>query len=432
VASLDDGVPYWPTISALAESPRLEGLLYVGTDDGQVSVSRDAGKSWAEVSRRLPGLPERSWISGIEPSHHQEGTVYLTVDNHRSDDFGNYVYRSDDFGQTWTSIAGDLPSGRVARTIREDAINPWLLYLGTEMGLFVTLDGGRHWLSFRQNMPTLPINDLVVHRRDQDLVLGTHGRGIWILDDVSALQEWTPDVAGRAAHLFSPQPGVQVRYTNPKAHMGDMVFRGENPPAGGIIDYWLRTESSDVSLTVHNGAGTRVATITPTRRRGLNRVLWNLRSDDVVVLPPGAPGAPVAPAGRGGRGGTGGGNRLPGTWVPAGEYIVRLTAGGVTSEKRMTVRDDPRVDVSPADRQAWSQMLADITEVFRRSVLAAAAVAGRTGATAEERRLAGLLPGRVSGLYDEVGRFTGRPTADQRSQLLYYREVAGRLERSGR
>lgn len=428
VPSLDDGVPYWPTISALAESPRIEGLLYVGTDDGQVSVSRDAGKSWTEVSRRLPGLPERSWIAGIEPSSHRDGTVYLTVDNHRSDDFGNYVYRSDDFGQTWTSIAGDLPAGRVARTIREDAKNPRLLYLGTEMGLFVTVDGGQRWLSFRQNMPTLPINDLVVHRRDQDLVLGTHGRGVWILDDVTALQEWTPDIAARPAHLFSPQPGVQVRYTNEKAHMGDMVFRGQNPPAGGLIDYWLGAEAGDVSLSVHDGTGARVATITPTRRRGLNRVVWNLRRDDVVVV---VPGAPAAPAGRGGRGG-GGGNRLQGTWVPAGEYTVRLTAGGVTSEKRMTVRDDPRVDVSPADRQAWSDMLTEIADVFRRAVPASAAVARREGAAAEDRRLAGLLPARLSGLYDEVGRFAGRPTADQRSQLSYYREVTERLERTGR
>ncbi len=352
--------------------------------------------------------------------------MYVTVDNHRSDDFRNYVYRSDDFGQTWTSITGSLPAGRVARTIREDARNPQLLYLGTEMGLFVTLDGGRQWLSFRQNMPTLPINDLVVHRRDQDLVLGTHGRGIWILDDVTALQEWTPEVGARAAHLFSPQPGVQVRYTNLKAHMGDMVFRGQNPPAGGIIDYWLGAEGGDVSLGVYDGAGARVATIAPTRRRGLNRVVWNLRRDDVVVA---VPGAPAAPAGRGGRGGAGAGNRLQGTWVPAGEYTVRLSAGGVTSEKRMTVRDDSRVDVSPADRQAWTEMLTEIVSVFRRAVLAAAAVSGRPGATAEDRRLAGLLPGRVSGLYGEVGQFAGRPTADQRSQLLYYREVVDRLER---
>lgn len=429
VPSLDDGVPYWPTISALAESPRIEGLLYVGTDDGQVSVSRDAGKSWTEVSRRLPDLPERSWIAGIEPSSHRDGTVYLTVDNHRSDDFRNYVYRSDDFGQTWTSIAGDLPAGRVARTIREDAKNPRLLYLGTEMGLFVTVDGGQRWLSFRQNMPTLPINDLVVHRRDQDLVLGTHGRGVWILDDVTALQEWTPEIAERPAHLFSPQPGVQVRYTNPKAHMGDMVFRGQNPPAGGIIDYWLGAEGGEVSLSVHDGAGTRVASIVPTRRRGLNRLVWNLRRDDVVVV---APGAAPATTGRGGRGGAVGGSRLQGTWVPAGEYTVRLTAGGMTSEKRMTVRDDPRVDVSPADRQAWSEMLTEIADVFRRAVPAAAAVMARENAGAEDRRLAGLLPGRISGLYDEVGRFAGRPTEDQRSQLRYYREVAERLERAGR
>ncbi len=428
IASLDDGVPYWPTISALAESPRVPGLLYVGTDDGLVSVSRDAGRTWTEVTARMPGLPARSWIAGIEPSRHQAGTVYVTVDNHRSDDFRNYVYRSTDFGQTWTSIAGDLPAGRVARTIREDARNPALLYLGTEMGLFVTLDGGGRWLSLRQNMPTVAVNDLVVHQRDQDLVLGTHGRGIWILDDVTALQELTPAVAASAAHLFTPQPGVQIRYTNLKAHMGDMVFRGENPPAGAIIDYWLGAEGGDVALTVHDRSGTQVATVTPTRRRGVNRVVWNLRADDLVMTVPGqgaAAGRGGAAAGRGG-----GGNRLQGVWVPAGDYVVRLTAAGVTSEKPIVVRDDPRVDVSVEERAAWTVTLADIADVFRRAVLAGAAIRGLPGADAEVRRLAGLLPGRVSGLYAEVGRFAGRPTADQLAQLAYYREVAGRLERA--
>lgn len=426
VRSLDDGVPYWPTISALAESPRVAGLLYVGTDDGQVSVSRDAGKSWTEVSTRLPGLPERSWIAGIEPSSHADGTVYLTVDNHRSDDFRNYVYKSTDFGQTWTSIAGDLPAGRVARTIREDAKNPRLLYLGTEMGLFITVDGGQHWLSFRQNMPTLAINDLIVHRRDQDLVLGTHGRGVWVLDDVTALQEWTPEIAARAAHLFTPQPGVQIRYSDQGAHMGDMVFRGQNPPAGGIIDYWLAAATDTVRLTVHDAAGGVVATLNPTRRRGINRVVWDLRADDLVVTAPGA----AQPAGRGARGG--GGNRLAGTWVAPGTYTVRLTAGGVTSEKRMEVRDDPRVDVPAADRAAWTSMLTDIAAAYRRAVTAAAAVAARTGASAEHQRLARLLPGRISGLYAEVGRYAGRPTADQRAQLAYYLEVTTRLEQAVR
>lgn len=432
IASLDDGVPYWPTISALAESPRVAGLLYVGTDDGQLSVSRDAGRSWTEVAARLPGLPARSWIAGIEPSRHADGTVYVTVDNHRSDDFGNYIYRSTDFGRTWTSIAGDLRDGRVARTIREDVRNPSLLYLATEMGLFVTLDGGQRWLSFRQNMPTVAVNDLVVHARDQDLVLGTHGRGIWILDDVTALQELTPAVAASAAHMFTPQPGVQVRYTNLKAHMGDMVFRGENPPAGGIIDYWLGSEGGEVSLAVHDRAGGRVATLTPTRRRGVNRVVWNLRADDIVVAVPGRGGRGAGGAADGGRGGRGGGgNRLQGVWVPAGEYVVRVTAGGVTSEKPIIVRDDPRIDVSVADRTTWTTMLGEVAEVFRRAVIASAALEARAGADAEARRLARLLPGNVSALYAEVGRYVGRPTADQRAQLTYYRSVAERLEGAG-
>jgi hypothetical protein len=226
VPSLDDGVPYWPTISALAESPRVKGLLYVGTDDGRVRVSRDEGRTWTDVGGQVPGLPERSWIAGLEASRHTDGTVYMTVDNHRSDDNRNYVFRSTDFGRTWSSIVADLPADRVARTIREDPRNPQVLYLGTEFGLFVTVDGGQRWMDLRLNMPTLAINDLVIHPRDNDLVLGTHGRGVWILDDLSPIQELAAAASSGSAHLFTPQPADQIRYTNLKAHMGDMVFRG--------------------------------------------------------------------------------------------------------------------------------------------------------------------------------------------------------------
>jgi photosystem II stability/assembly factor-like uncharacterized protein len=428
IASLDDGVPYWPTISALAESPRARGVLYVGTDDGQVRVSRDEGRTWTDVASRVPGLPGRAWIAGLEPSRHADGTVYMTVDQHRSDDNRNYVYRSTDYGQTWESIAGDLPADRVARTIREDAKNPLVLYLGTEFGLFVSVDQGTHWISPQSNMPTLAVNDLVVHPRDNDLVLGTHGRGVWILDNVAVLQELAEASSGGGAHLFTPEPASQIRFTNLKAHMGDMVFRGENPPAGAIVDYWLAREATEVTLTIHDGQGREVNRLGPTTRRGVNRVTWNLRHADITA----GGGRGVAPVavgrggrGRGGRGG--GGARLQGMLVEPGTYTVRLVAAGQSLEKPIEVREDPRVDVSAADRLEWRQTLESIADVWRRAVAVVARL--QASGSAEDRRLAASAQEFLSGLYGAVSDYSGRPTADQLSQLAYLRSVVERLER---
>jgi photosystem II stability/assembly factor-like uncharacterized protein len=420
--SLDDGVPYWPTISALAESPRVKGLVYTGADDGRLRVSRDEGKTWTNLETRVPGLPKGAWFSGLEPSRHADGTVYMTVDNHRSDDFANYVYRSTDFGQTWTSIASDLPAKRVARTIREDAKNPNLLYLGTEFGLFVSIDAGAHWVAFGANLPTLPINDLVVHPRDQDLVLATHGRGVWILDGVSALQELTPAIAGSAAALFTPKPADMIRYTNLKAHMGDMVFRGENPPAGGAIDYWIGGAPTEVALTIHDAAGAEVNRITATKGRGVNRVIWNLRYADLAT---------AAPALAAGEEGAPGGGRVPGRWVAPGVYTVRLRVDGQNYEKKMTVRDDPRIDVSAADARAWRDAQTAAGDLYKRAVAidARLAAAGAGATLAEPRRLARELVGRLSSLYNDLDRWTGRPTADQLSRLAHYRSLVERLER---
>ena len=164
-------------------------MLYSGSDDGRFRVSRDGGKTWEDQAARFPGLPKTSWFAGVEAWRHADGTAYVTVDNHRSNDFKNYLFKTTDYGKTWTSIVGDLPADRVARTIREDRRNPNLLYLGAEFGLWVSIDGGAHWVELKNNMPTLPFNDLTIQARDNDLVLGSHGRGIWILDNINALQE---------------------------------------------------------------------------------------------------------------------------------------------------------------------------------------------------------------------------------------------------
>jgi hypothetical protein len=186
--SLDDGVPYYPTVTAIAESPLRRGVLWVGTADGNLQISRDAGRTWLTISNRLPGLPKTSYVSSIEPSRDAENTVYVAFDNHRSDDNGNYLYRTTDGGATWTPLDSDLPLDRVIRLVREDPKNANVLYLGTEFGLYVSIDRGQHWLQLGANLPRAPIGDLAVHPRDNVLVVATRGRGVWLLDNLATLQ----------------------------------------------------------------------------------------------------------------------------------------------------------------------------------------------------------------------------------------------------
>ena len=406
--SLDDGVPYYPTITEIAESPLRRGLLYVGTDDGNLQVSQDAGGHWANLTKRFPGLPEQMWVSGIAASRHSAGTVYVSFDGHRSNDFANYLYRSTDFGNTWTAAVGDMPANRVIHAVHEDPKSAALLYAATEHGLYISADGGAHWIELRGNMPRVPVYDLVVHPRENDLVLATHGRGVWILDDISPLQQLTPQVLAEPAHLFAPRPAEQIRYFNPKAHAGDMVFRGDNPPAGAIIDCYMRDNSAmNAPLAIIDGAGQQVARLEVPHRAGVNRVIWNLRHDP---LPP-APSDEES-----------GGRPLPlaGPLVLPGEYTVRLSVGDRTYEQKLQVLEDPRIQISAADRKLWTEALVGIGETYRG---AAALVddAARRGAagSGDLGTVVRELHSRLAGLYRDVARSTAKPTADQVAQMLF-------------
>ncbi len=435
-ASLDDGIPYYPTLTQIAESPLRRGLLYVGTDDGNLQVSTDGGTTWTNVSARLPDVPVSAWISGIEPSRHAAGRVYAAVNNYRNDDYANYLYRSDDTGRTWTSIVGDLRAERVVRTVREDLRNPQVLYLGTELGLFYTNDAGRHWVELTGGLPTAAFNDLALHPRDNDLVLGTHGRGIWILDNVNALQEVTPEVLRADAHLFTVEAAQMIRYRAEGGHTGDMVFRGANPPAGAIIDYYLRRAPDsvmNVSVTVHDAAGQEVNRLATPRRAGINRTVWNLRYADLA--------APDA-----GDDGDDEGGTAPGPWVLPGTYTVRLTVGARRHEQRVVVADDPRLTVSDLERRRWQATTMLLAETIRAHLadmatvqavktridsLPAAAQARHAALTTEVQEILPLLTelrSRLLRLYGQVTGWPGPLTADQRAQLASYREWIQRLE----
>ena len=408
--SLDDGAPYYPTITEIGESPVKPGLLYVGTDDGNVQVSQDDGRHWANLSKRFPGLPESLWVSGIDASRHNAGTVYVSFDGHRSNDFANYLYRSTDFGNTWTSIAATLPANRVIHAVHEDPKNPNLIYAATEHGLYLTPDSGAHWIELRANMPRVPVNDLVIHPRENDLVLATHGRGVWILDDISSLQQLTPRVLSEPAHLFAPRPAEEIRYFNPKAHQGDMVFHGANPPAGALVDYYLQSDlGAAAALDILDTAGTHVTTLNPSRAAGLNRVIWNLR---YAALPPGPPDEES-----GGRA-----SALPGPFVVPGEYTVRLTVGGQTYEQKLQVLEDPRIQIPASDRKLWTDALLAIAETYRGavSILDEANRRSRTGAN-DLRGVARELQSRLATLYRDMAQSTARPTADQQSQMQFFK-----------
>ena len=415
--SLDDGVSYFPSTTTISESPVRAGVVWVGTDDGNLQVSQDGGRTFRNVRANLRGVPDRTWIAHIETSRTAPGAAYVILDGHQNDDFANYAFRTTDYGATWASVAATLTAARGLHVIREDVRNARLLYLGTEQGLFASPDAGATWREMR-GLPRVPIYDIVVQPRDNDLVVATHARGIYILDNLNALQEMTPAVAGSAAHLFRMEPAEMRRIANVKAHAGDMIFRGENPPAGAIIDYWLGSAAAgdSVSLTVHDATtGREVSTVPTTRASGHNRVTWNLRFPSLPAQTGGASeddddGPRSAPLGR---------------WVMPGRYMIRLRAGGVTSEQPLVVRDDPRVTMSLAQRAQWHAASDSIAGVYRTVFTLVAD--SRKGSDRELELTARELLDRVTTLYGNVLRGGGPPTADQRAQLAYFPTVLRQL-----
>ncbi len=283
ILSRNDGVSDWSTLVSVAESSLIPGLLWAGSDDGNIQVSRDGGATWAEVSRNLPGGTTTHYVSRVEPSHHDPATAFVSIDGHKSGDMRPYVYVTRDFGRTWTEITSDLPEYGNVNTIRQDPVNPDLLYVGTEFGFFVSLDRGGAWHRFMPNLPVVRVDDVLVHPRENDLVLATHGRSIQILDDVTALQAMTPAILSSNVHLFEPREAVRWKedVRKDRAAPGDKRWEGENAPGGTFIQYYLGSApAGDVSLTIEDATTfEHVRTLEATTRDGLNRVRWDLETD---------------------------------------------------------------------------------------------------------------------------------------------------------
>ena len=273
------------TVVALAESPLQKGLLWAGTDDGLIHVTADDGGSWTDVT---PAEVDGLYVSKIEPSSHDADTAYAAIDGHRSDVFEPILLMTADRGRTWSSIAGDLPAGQPPKVVREDPGNPDVLYVGTERGAYVTIDRGTHWIRLNnESLPTVSVDDLAVHTREHDLIAGTHGRSIYILDDVSALSQLTPEIVQSEFHLFEPRP-AKPRYHLPYGGLwSDRMFIASNPPMGAVISYWVREYTSDeVSISISApgapgapGSGYVVKTLTGAGRPGFNRVVWDLQPE---------------------------------------------------------------------------------------------------------------------------------------------------------
>jgi hypothetical protein len=298
-------------LTALAESPRKPGLLYAGSDDGRVHVSRDGGASWNDVSSKVPGPPERT-ISRVECSHFAENTAYLAVDRHRNDDRGTYLFRTTDAGASWESMVNNLPAESPVYVVREDLRNPGLLFVGTETGLFISLDAGKSWQRLRNGFPTAAVYDLVIHPRDRELVIATHGRGLYVLD-IAPLQELTSTVLAEDVHLFDISPAVRYHTREPHGWSGARAFRAANPPMGATIWYHVRTNLQwPVQVTIADVSGAVVAALPETREAGLHRMSWDLH------IAPRTESDEPRPA-------------------PAGDYVARIKIGNQVLLKKFRV-----------------------------------------------------------------------------------------------
>jgi photosystem II stability/assembly factor-like uncharacterized protein len=281
------GVEYADVVFAIAESPRAKGEIWAGTNDGLVQLTRDGGKTWTNLTPNIKGYPEWGTISNIEPSRYADGTAYLTVDGHQVNNRDPWVYKTTDYGKTWTLIVKGIPKSPLsyAHVVREDPVRKGLLYLGTENGLYVSFDDGGSWQPLQNNLPHAPVYWLVVQPHFHDLVVGTYGRGFWILDDITPLEQWTPTITGKSLALLKPRDQYRFReIADPFTEMDDPVA-GQNPPDGAAINFWLKSGAKDtttkdsVTLTIANSAGAVVRTLKAPALAGLNRVYWDIKSE---------------------------------------------------------------------------------------------------------------------------------------------------------
>jgi len=328
------------TIFSICESPKDSNLIWVGTDDGNVQLTRDGGKNWKNLTPNLKGLPRNAWVSSIDAGHFDAGTAYATFDLHTFGDMRPYVYKTTDFGNTWTQLIG--PTGDVkgyAHVVKEDIVNRNLLFVGTELGLWVSLDGGTQWAQYKGGeFPNVAVRDLAIHPRDKDLIIATHGRGIWIIDDITPLRSLTAELLAQDAAFIEARPTVQRVPAGGGWVNGDASFSGPNPTDEAVITYYQQKRHifGDLKIEVLDSGEKVVATIPSSKRRGLNRATWSMRLK--------APRVPTAASAA--FGATTGPRVLPGT------YTVKMTKDKNIYTTQLVVTGDPRVKHTAEDRKS--------------------------------------------------------------------------------
>ena len=328
------------TIFSICESPTNPNLIWVGTDDGNVQVTRDGGRTWTNVVANVPSLPKSAWVSSIEAGHFDEGTAYATFDLHTFGDMRPYVYKTADFGRTWTPVVAPASAMRgYAHVVKEDLVNKELLFVGTEVGLWVSLDGGRQWAAYKGgNLPNVAVRDLAIHPRDNDLVIATHGRGIWIIDDITPLRALTPETLAKEAAFIDARPTVQRLPAFGGWVNGDAAFTGDNSIDEAVITYYQQKRHifGDLKIEILDPDGKLLTTVPSSKRRGLNRATWamRLKAPRVPTAASAAFGAATGP------------RVLPGT------YTVKMTKDKNVYTTKLQVTADPRSKATPEDRKA--------------------------------------------------------------------------------
>ncbi len=365
----------YTTIYSISESPKNGQVIWVGTDDGNVQVTRDGAKTWTNVAGNVSGVQKGFWVSTVEASRFDEGTAYATFDRHTFGDMKPYAYKTTDYGKTWTALpVQESGVHGYAHVIKEDSVNSNLLFLGTEVGLWISVDGGQHWAQYKgSNFPAVAVRDIAVQSRESDLVLATHGRGIWIIDDISALRALTPDLMAKEATLI---PGRAIQYMDTFGGWpeGDETFRGRNRPAEAQITYYQKGRHifGDLKIEIFDQNGKLVDSVPGSKHRGLNRADWSMR-----VKAPAVPPAATAlfEAAQGPR-------VLPGT------YTVKMTKGDNVYTEQLNVTLDPRAEFSVEDRKAQFDLTMKIYHTIEHMTFAVDAIEGvRNAANARAAKL---------------------------------------------
>ncbi len=429
------------TIIAISESPLDGDLIWVGTDDGNLQLTRDGGEHWMNVAGNVPGLPKGTWVSSVEAGHQDPGTAWATFDGHRTGDMKSYVYRTTDFGTSWTPLATDDLDGYV-QVVREDPKASHLLFLGTEHGLYISIDGGESWAAYSEKFPPVPVDGIAIHPRESDVILATHGRGIWIIDDITPLRSLTPESLNEDVVMLPSRPAIQIIPANEQRFDADAVFVGETPGEVASISYYLKKRHifGDSKVEVLDAEGNLVSTLPAGKRRGINRVDWPMR-----LAPPKLPPANSLVMS---------GGAFFGPRVPEGTYTVRLTMGKKSYESTVQLVPDPRSTHSAEDRKLQQTTVMRLYGMLDRLTLLvdraldlrdaaradAAKLSGRDKAALEKFAAsmdtyrstlvstsdAGWLSGdeklreKLGALYGSVNSYDGRPTQSQlqRMELL--------------